>query len=598
MVKNLLFVSVGYAILSSSIFSANWQSSNVYLAGDKAEYNQIQYKAKWWTQGDKPGQSNVWELVTSSSNPSSGNNSNNQSSEQAQSWVDSGVYTGGSQVNYQGNLYQAKWWTQGNQPDLGGPWALLGDYLGTNEDEVESNQQQETENTDTDPVNTGEESNPTVVENTGNWDSTKNYLAGDIVTINGKQYQAKWYANAGLDPEDGVENPWDTPWEYIGQADDVKDEESTNDQVSESLINLSLVVSGLPEGSETSVTFTEINNANNQHQFNIVNGNNAISIPSNLYQISAMSMDNRYTLSPLDQSYTYDVENGDLISLNFNENTVVSDLAQLLSYQMFQEMFPNMTNASCSIKVGGTQKFYNDLILAAKAFPDFANPNAIPDHLNGQSLSYSDKVIIAKKELVAFLANISHETTGGWSTAPGGPQAWGACFIEEQGCQSGSCTQYTANNTVSAPGQTYQGRGFIQLSWNYNYLKFQQYYNQNLKGSNNDIDLINNPSQVSENALLAWESSLWFWMTPQYTKPSSHAVMTGEWVPTSQDIAIGRTSGFGMTVNIINGGIECSKPTNAKVEDRVKFYQRHGAIIGLSEIQLGENRYCDNMQHY
>ena len=32
--------------------------------------------------------------------------------------------------------------------------------------------------------------------------------------------------------------------------------------------------------------------------------------------------------------------------------------------------------------------------------------------------------------------------------------------------------------------------------------------------------------------------------------------------------------GFGMTINIINGGLECQQPTNNKVEDRVAFFQR------------------------
>ena len=55
---------------------------------------------------------------------------------------------------------------------------------------------------------------------------------------------------------------------------------------------------------------------------------------------------------------------------------------------------------------------------------------------------------VRKREVAAFLGNISHETTGGWATAPGGPQAWGLCFREEVGCANGACTQYCdASNT-------------------------------------------------------------------------------------------------------------------------------------------------------
>jgi chitinase len=50
-------------------------------------------------------------------------------------WSASAVYTGGNQVVYNGNLYTAKWWTQGNQPDIntgdGLPWTLVGACSGT-----------------------------------------------------------------------------------------------------------------------------------------------------------------------------------------------------------------------------------------------------------------------------------------------------------------------------------------------------------------------------------------------------------------------------------------------------------------------------------
>ncbi|GHZ55235.1 carbohydrate binding domain protein [Vibrio cholerae] len=41
-------------------------------------------------------------------------------------WVAGKVYVGGDQVVYQGNIYQAKWWNDNNQPDQGGPWQLVG----------------------------------------------------------------------------------------------------------------------------------------------------------------------------------------------------------------------------------------------------------------------------------------------------------------------------------------------------------------------------------------------------------------------------------------------------------------------------------------
>ncbi|GAB4083416.1 lytic polysaccharide monooxygenase [Myceligenerans cantabricum] len=37
-------------------------------------------------------------------------------------WDSAAAYLGGAQVSYQGNLYQAKWWTQGEVPSESGEW--------------------------------------------------------------------------------------------------------------------------------------------------------------------------------------------------------------------------------------------------------------------------------------------------------------------------------------------------------------------------------------------------------------------------------------------------------------------------------------------
>merc|ERR1712039_396676 len=153
--------------------------------------------------------------------------------------------------------------------------------------------------------------------------------------------------------------------------------------------------------------------------------------------------------------------------------------------------------------------------------------------------------------------------TGGWATAPGGPQAWGYCFKEERGCETGSCTGYcAAGNPCAAQGfdctcragQTYQGRGPVQLSWNYNYGAFSEYI------FGDASVLINDPSQVATNATLAYQAGLWFWMTPQSPKPSCHEAMTGLWQPTAADSSARRVPGYGMTTNIINGGLGMTWP--------------------------------------
>ena len=41
------------------------------------------------------------------------------------------------------------------------------------------------------------------------YDSTKAYSGGSQVTIDGKTYEAKWWANAGQSPTDEYPNEWD-----------------------------------------------------------------------------------------------------------------------------------------------------------------------------------------------------------------------------------------------------------------------------------------------------------------------------------------------------------------------------------------------------
>ncbi|WP_087024569.1 glycosyl hydrolase family 18 protein [Thaumasiovibrio subtropicus] len=90
-----------------------WDASKVYNSGDTVVYNGIEYKAKWWTQGEEPGVAGVWaEVETGTGGPTG--------------WSASKVYTGGDQVVHDGNTYKAKWWTQGDTPgNPNGPWELI-----------------------------------------------------------------------------------------------------------------------------------------------------------------------------------------------------------------------------------------------------------------------------------------------------------------------------------------------------------------------------------------------------------------------------------------------------------------------------------------
>ena len=239
-------------------------------------------------------------------------------------------------------------------------------------------------------------------------------------------------------------------------------------------------------------------------------------------------------------------------------------LSELLPAALFEEMFPQHDDL-----------YSHDALLAAAAeYPAFANEGSEDD---------------CRREIAAFLANIGHETTGGWADAPGGPYAWGLYFTQEVGCEEGACTGYCDANNVQypcAPGKTYHGRGPIQLSWNYNYGQAADALGE---------PLLTQPELVATDGAIAFRTGLWFWMTAQPPKPSAHDVIAGLWQPSADDVAKGRQPGFGMTVNIINGGLECGQPTGDKVKDRVGFYMRFTDMLGVDP---GAVVYCDSMQPY
>ena len=239
-------------------------------------------------------------------------------------------------------------------------------------------------------------------------------------------------------------------------------------------------------------------------------------------------------------------------------------LGAILDATTYAEMFPNR-NALYT---------YEAFVAAAAYYPAFVSEGTTEQR---------------KRELAAFLANIAHETTGGWDTAPGGRYAWGLYFTQEVGCESGACTQYCDASNVQYPckaGTTYHGRGPIQLSWNYNYGPM---------GATLGVDLLSDPDALIRDGVLAFRSAIWFWMTEQSPKPSCHAVMTGQFTPSPADVSANRLPGFGLTIDIINGGIECGWARSASVSDRLGFYARFTTLLGVSQ---GDHLDCDTMQSY
>ncbi|MFZ3618250.1 glycosyl hydrolase family 18 protein [Leclercia barmai] len=90
---------------------AAWSSSKVYNGGDTVSFDNLVWKAKYWTQGNQPGFGvDAWELV----------------SQVKFGWKSDVVYNGGDTTTYQGSVYRAKWWTRGDNPANSDVWVKEG----------------------------------------------------------------------------------------------------------------------------------------------------------------------------------------------------------------------------------------------------------------------------------------------------------------------------------------------------------------------------------------------------------------------------------------------------------------------------------------
>lgn len=100
---------------------------------------------------------------------------------------------------------------------------------------------------------------------------------------------------------------------------------------------------------------------------------------------------------------------------------------------------------------------------------------------------------------------------------------------------------------------------------------------------------------VATNPVVSFQTALWFWMTPNANKPSSHDVIIGKWTPSDADKAAGRVPGFGVITNIINGGKECGMGPKDEVADRIGFFKRYCDLFGVSP---GDNLDCYNQKNF
>ena len=258
------------------------------------------------------------------------------------------------------------------------------------------------------------------------------------------------------------------------------------------------------------------------------------------------------------------------ISQTLKKSNNKTNLTKYLNKKKWNELFPKRYGLGMKDTIKHNPDFYSFevFVKAAKIFPDF--------------LASGDDTI-QKRELAAFLANVAQETSGGWTDAPGGYFKWGLYFLEENNGTGLSYADTLKKNYPPVAGKYYYGRGPKQISWNYNYGQFSEAWYGDKQV------LLNDPSLLARDPLLSFASGLWFWMTAQYPKPSCHNIICGIWQPTSDDLQKGRLPGFGGTVNVINGGVECNGKLLTKTDYRYRYYQY---FCDYFHVAMGNNVSC------
>lgn len=139
--------------------------------------------------------------------------------------------------------------------------------------------------------------------------------------------------------------------------------------------------------------------------------------------------------------------------------------------------------------------------------------------------------------------------------------------------------------------KSYFGRGAKQLSYNYNYGPFSLAMYGSVR------PLMDKPELVAD-TWLNLASAVFFYMYPQPPKPPMMFVVDGTWQPNARDLANGLKPGFGVTTQIINGGVECGGSVEvAQSLNRIDYYRSFAQFFGVP-VPADEVMGCKGMKQF
>lgn len=370
------------------------------------------------------------------------------------------------------------------------------------------------------------------------YDINQSYPAGSQVSFNGHLYQTKWWANPGQSPGIAVAFEWETPWQLIG------DDTGTTP----------------PPPSPPPTTG---------------GGDTGTTQPVYIPQATLDAKEASLTNFPAMQAVK--------AAIATRSNTVVEAiqpgrsanpsnvkrLESILSAAQFEYLVP----------LRAPEYTYRGLLQAAAKFPALCG-----DYSDGR-----DADALCRKTLATMFAHFAQETGAHetWRPEPGWRQA--LVYVREMGWTETMRGGYNGEcNPATWQGQTwpcgtfpngeyksYFGRGAKQLSYNYNYGPFSEAMYGTVR------TLLDRPELVAD-TWLNLASAAFFFVYPQPPKPSMLHVIDGTWQPNAHDRQGGLVPGFGVTTQIINGGVECGgSGENAQSQNRIDYYLALANYFGV-----------------
>ena len=465
--------------------------------------------------------------------------------------------TAGTQVTYnyedKYGVFVNAWWTKGDTPSFSsgsGPWKIVkrtsssGDVL-------------------------------TVADVIDTWNMDSVYVGGSLVSgSTGECYEAKYWTK-GNDPEEAVTYDWETPWQDGGgKCDSTDDAEYSVDGIAP------------PGGGKPSIEQPEPCDEENGCAIGTPVISPVIPEPESEPDVAPVAI--------------VPIEDFPSDGYEFLREVTSEHWNWLFPLRsgLYNDNGGTRNKPPIAQKNGSTDTFsLANFVKAVFAYNSWAKANNYKQFLNEGTKKQQ------AQEFIVFWAKSSRETSGSWSTASTpwvesnaayGGDIWkgGLYWVEEVGYSTDSEGRSAAINYVDygssytpVANRSYYGRGVIQLSWNYNYGAFSAWLYDNgiLSDTITARDtLLKRPDYIATKGDLSIMSGIWFWMTPQGAKPSSHDVMHGNVYNVSKSAKdrglpqrndggnISAASGdstnqavmayrLGTVINIVNGGLECNK---------------------------------------